>query len=109
MTTSLRTPFSAIAHQLQDDYLPTVRKPLPRELKDLLAQLVALEAGRRRSTGRLVEALQPDHCAAEAAAVTDAASIGRESAHAIVATHAANWIFQPFRLATDVLFSAIGR
>lgn len=59
MTTSLRTPFSTIAHQLQVDYLPTVRKPLPRELKDLLARLVALEAGRRRSTGRFVEALQP--------------------------------------------------
>ena len=41
--------------------------------------------------------------------MTDAASIGRESAHAIVATHAVGWIFQPFRLATDVLFSAIGR
>jgi hypothetical protein len=39
--------------------LPTVRKPLPSELKDLLAQLVALDAGRRRSTGRFVEALQP--------------------------------------------------
>lgn len=52
MTTSLRTPLSAIAHQLQDDYLPTVRKPLPRELKDLLAQLVALRlAGEGRPGG----------------------------------------------------------
>ena len=59
MTTSLHAPLTAIARQLQDDYLPTVRKPLPSELKDLLAQLVALDAGRRKSTGRLVEALQP--------------------------------------------------
>jgi hypothetical protein len=59
MTTSLHAPLTAIARQLQDDYLPTVRKPLPSELKDLVAQLVALEAGRRRSTGRFVEALQP--------------------------------------------------
>ena len=59
MTTSLHAPLTAIARQLQDDYLPTARKPLPRELKNLLAQLVALDAGRRRSTGRLVEALQP--------------------------------------------------
>ena len=59
MTTSLRTPFIAIAHQLQDDYLPTVQKPLPRELKALVAQLVALEAGKRKQAERLVDALQP--------------------------------------------------
>ena len=59
MTKSLHAPLTAIARQLQDDYLPTARKPLPSELKDLLAQLVALDAGRRRSTGRLVETLQP--------------------------------------------------
>ena len=40
--------------------------------------------------------------------MTDAASIGRESAHAIVATHATNWIFRPFRLGADVIFSTIG-
>jgi hypothetical protein len=59
MTTSSYAPLTAIARQLQDDYLPTARKPLPSDLKDLLARLVALEAGRRRSTGRFVEALQP--------------------------------------------------
>jgi hypothetical protein len=40
--------------------------------------------------------------------VINAASIGRETAHTIFVTYAANWIFRPLRLGTDVLFSAIG-
>jgi hypothetical protein len=59
MTISLRPPFAAIAHQLQDDYLPTARKPLPREIKALVAELVALEAGKRKQAERLVDPLQP--------------------------------------------------
>jgi len=59
MTISLRPPFTAIAHRLQDDYLPTARKPLPRELKALVAQLVALQAGKKKQAERLVDALQP--------------------------------------------------
>jgi hypothetical protein len=35
-----------------------VAKPLPSELKHLVAQLVALEAGKRGSTERSVEVLQ---------------------------------------------------
>jgi hypothetical protein len=38
-TTSMHALLNAIGRQLQDDYLPTVRKPLPSEFKDLLAQL----------------------------------------------------------------------
>ena len=59
MTTSMHSSLIPIGRQLQDDYLPTVRKPLPSELKDLLARLVALEAGMRGSTERSVEVLQP--------------------------------------------------
>ena len=49
-TTSMHALLNAIGRHLQDDYLPTVRKPLPSELKDLVGRLVALEAGRRGST-----------------------------------------------------------
>ncbi|CAH2406565.1 hypothetical protein MES4922_520011 [Mesorhizobium ventifaucium] len=50
-TTSMHVLLNAIGQQLTDEYLPTVRKPLPSELKDLVAQLVALEASWRGSTG----------------------------------------------------------
>jgi hypothetical protein len=59
MTMSLHAPLTAIARQLQDDYLPIVRKPVPRELKDLLAQLVALEARGRESSRQHAEILLP--------------------------------------------------
>jgi hypothetical protein len=49
---------TAIGRQLRADYLPTVTKPLPSELKDLVAQLVALESGKRRSTERSAEDLR---------------------------------------------------
>jgi hypothetical protein len=48
-TTSMHALLNAIGHRLQDDYLPTVRKPPTSELKHLVAQLVALEAGERGS------------------------------------------------------------
>jgi hypothetical protein len=34
---------SAIANRLHADYMPTLAEPLTRELKDLIARLVALE------------------------------------------------------------------
>ena len=37
---------TAIGRELSVAYLPTVREPLPSELKDLVAQLVALEVRR---------------------------------------------------------------
>ena len=40
--------------------------------------------------------------------MTNAASIGRETAHAIFVTRGANWLCRPFRLGADVIFSAIG-
>jgi hypothetical protein len=46
MTTSTQTSFNAICRQLDADYQPTLAQPLPRELKDLLAQLVEYERKR---------------------------------------------------------------
>ena len=50
---------TAIGRELSVAYLPTVREPLPSELKDLVAQLVAFEMGRRESSARFAEAQQP--------------------------------------------------
>jgi hypothetical protein len=50
---------TAIGRQLSAAYLPTVREPLPSELKELVTQLVALEMRRRGSSARLAETLQP--------------------------------------------------
>ena len=47
MTMFMREPLFAIGRGLQAEYLPAVRQPLPSELEDLLAQLVALQAARR--------------------------------------------------------------
>jgi hypothetical protein len=58
MTALTNDTLSAIGRQLSDTYLPTVRKPLPRELKDLVAQLVAFEMRKRGSSARPAEALQ---------------------------------------------------
>ena len=59
MTTSIHASLTAIGRQLHDDFSQAMRKPLPRELRDLVAQLVALEAGMRGSTERSIEVLQP--------------------------------------------------
>ena len=48
----------AIGRQLSVAYLPTVREPLPSELKDLVVQLVAFEMRRRGSSAGLPEALE---------------------------------------------------
>jgi hypothetical protein len=58
MTALTNDTLNAIGRQLSDAYLPTVREPLPRELKDLVAQLVAFEMRKRGSSARPVEALQ---------------------------------------------------
>ena len=58
MTKSMQASLAAIGRQLDADYLPTVAKPLPSELKHLVAQLVALEAGKRGLTERSAEILQ---------------------------------------------------
>ena len=59
MTTSMHASLTAIGRQLHHDFLQAAREPLPSELKDLVAQLVALEAGMRGSTERSIEVLQP--------------------------------------------------
>ena len=57
MTISTHMAFTAICRQLDADYLPTLGKPLPRELKDLLAQLVEHEIRKRGSTEQSGEGL----------------------------------------------------
>ena len=46
MTALTNDTLTAIGRELSVVYLPTVREPLPSELKDLVAQLVALEVRR---------------------------------------------------------------
>jgi hypothetical protein len=58
MTTPKRDIFAAIGRELSVAYLPTVREPLPRELADLVVQLVALEMRERGSGARPADALQ---------------------------------------------------
>ena len=47
MTAPMDDTLTAIGRQLSTAYLPIVQEPLPRELKDLLAQLVASEMRKR--------------------------------------------------------------
>jgi hypothetical protein len=58
MTKSIHASLAAIGRQLDANYSPAVAKPLPSELKHLVAQLVALEAGKRGSTERSVQVWQ---------------------------------------------------
>jgi hypothetical protein len=58
MTESMPALLTAIDRELHADCLPTLAKPLPRELEDLIAQLVAFEFGKRGSTERSVEVSQ---------------------------------------------------
>ena len=58
LTALTNDTLNAIGRQLSVAYLPTVREPLPRELKDLVAQLVAFEMRKRGSSARPAEALQ---------------------------------------------------
>jgi hypothetical protein len=58
MTESTHALLTAIGRELHAEYSPTLTEPLPRELEDLIAQLVALENGRRGSAERSVEVSQ---------------------------------------------------
>ena len=58
MTALMDDTLSTIGRQLSVAYLPAVREPLPRELKDLVVQLVAFEMRQRGSSARPAEALQ---------------------------------------------------
>ena len=58
MTTPMDHTLAAIGRELSVTYLPTVREPLPRELEDLVVQLVAFEMRERGSGARPAAALQ---------------------------------------------------
>ena len=58
MTAPMDDTLTAIGRQLSVAYLPTVLEPLPRELSDLVAQLVAFEMRKRKPSARLSETLQ---------------------------------------------------
>ena len=58
MTALIDDTLNAIGRQLSVAYLPTVQEPLPRELKQLVLQLVAFEMRKGGSSARPVEALQ---------------------------------------------------
>ena len=58
MTKPMDDTLTAIGRQLSVAYLPTVMEPLPRELNDLVAQLVAFEMRKRESSARPSETLQ---------------------------------------------------
>jgi len=58
MTISMQASLHAIDLGLHANDLPTLAMPVPRELKDLIAQLVAFESRNRGSSARSVEVLQ---------------------------------------------------
>ena len=58
MTTPMDDTLTAIGRQLSIAYLPTVLEPLPRELNDLVAQLVAFDMRKRESSARPSGTLQ---------------------------------------------------
>jgi len=58
MTALTNDTLNAIGRQLSVAYLPTVREPLPTELRNLVVQLVAFEMRKRGSSARPAEALQ---------------------------------------------------
>ena len=58
MTRSMQASLTAIGRQLNEGYQPTLAKPLPTELKDLVARLVALEINKRGSSRRAIAVLQ---------------------------------------------------
>ena len=59
VSTRMDNTLTSIGRELSIAYLPTVREPLPRELADLVVQLVAFEMRERGSSARPAEAL---HC-----------------------------------------------
>jgi hypothetical protein len=58
MITPMDDTLTAIGRQLSVAYLPTVLEPLPRELNDLVTQLVAVEMRKREPSARPSETLQ---------------------------------------------------
>jgi hypothetical protein len=52
MRETMHATLTAIGCQLHAEYLPTLARPLPRKLKGLIAQLVALESEGRPSRSK---------------------------------------------------------
>ena len=55
MRALMKDTLAAIGRELSVAYMPTVREPLPSELNDLVAQLVAFEMRRRGSSTGVAE------------------------------------------------------
>jgi hypothetical protein len=72
---------SAIGDGLRASYMPTVAEPLPRELQDLIARLVAVEMRKRGSSARPVEALQSVMAQAVSQPQSTDRSTGRKTDH----------------------------
>jgi hypothetical protein len=53
----MREARAAIGRLLQAEYVPVLTEPLPRELKHLIAQLIAREAYRKGPSDHSLEAL----------------------------------------------------
>ena len=58
MNASIDDSPSAIGPQSPLDVLPSLAEPLPRELNNLIAQLIALETRKRGSNARPLDVLQ---------------------------------------------------
>lgn len=58
MNASIDDSPSAIGPQSPVDVLPSLAEPLPRELNNLVAQLVAFETRKRGSSARPLDVLQ---------------------------------------------------
>ena len=59
MSALTKDTLTAVGRELSASYSPIVRELLPSELKDLVAQLVAFEMGRRGSSTSLPQNLEP--------------------------------------------------
>ena len=59
MNASIDDSPSAIGPQSPLDVLPSWAEPLPRELNNLIAQLIAFETRKRGSNARPLDVLQP--------------------------------------------------
>ena len=55
---TMHASLAAIGRQLHAHYFPILAKPLPSELENLVARLVALESAKRGSSKRSIAVLQ---------------------------------------------------
>ena len=55
---TMHASMTAIGRQLHAAYFPILAKPLPSELENLVARLVAVESAKRGSSKQSIEVLQ---------------------------------------------------